>query len=186
MIPRKPNMDRFDSRTGRSRWPSGRSLALLLAGYLALVGCGDLGTAPAEVVAMVNPPEGGSAHSVALIDTYRAGHGCGALTWHPQAAVVAGEHSRQMSEQAFFSHVDPQGGTVLTRLHKAGIFDFRAAGETLAGGQDSAEKVVAAWIRSPGHEEILRNCRFTHVAIGLHEGTGPYRTYWTAIFLDRR
>jgi uncharacterized protein YkwD len=179
-------MDPSHSPTTQSRRSSGRLLALLLAGHLAVAGCGDLATTTAAADVALIPPDGVSAQAVALIDAHRATHGCGSLAWHSPAAIVAGDHSRQMGEQGFFGHVDPQGRTLRARLHESGIFDFRAAGETLAGGQDSAAKVVSAWIQSPPHEEILRNCRFSHVAIGVHEGAGPYRVYWTAIFLDRR
>jgi len=178
-------MDPSHSRTVRCRRSSGRSLALLLAGLFVVAGCGDLATTPAAAAVAVVPPDGVSGQAVALIDAHRAAHGCNSVTWHSPAAIVAMDHSRQMSEKGFFGHLDPQGRTLRTRLHEAGIFDFRAAGETLAGGQDSAAEVVSAWIRSPTHEEILRNCRFSHIAIGFHEGAGPYRKYWTAIFLDR-
>jgi uncharacterized protein YkwD len=43
-------------------------------------------------------------------------------------------------------------------------------GENIAAGYDSAQKVVAAWMKSDGHRKNILNCRFTSIGIGYDGG----------------
>ena len=90
------------------------------------------------------------------------------------------------NDMAFFGHVDPDGTTLKSRLDRAGISGYQLAAETIAAGQGTATKVVHDWIESPDHRKILEDCRYTHLGVGFYTGEGPYRAYWTAVFLDNR
>ena len=121
-----------------------------------------------------------------LIDAHRSTLGCAPLRWHQTGAEVAESYARQMNDEAFFGHVDPKGTTLKQRLGKAGISGYRRAAETIAAGQDDATKVVGDWIASPDHRAILEDCQYNEIGLGFHEGEGPYREYWTAVFFATR
>ncbi len=61
-------------------------------------------------------------------------------------------------------------------------FTEQKRGENLAYGQKTPAKVVAAWMKSPGHRKNILNERFTNVAIGLFEHKGTL--YWGQLFFD--
>jgi uncharacterized protein YkwD len=121
-----------------------------------------------------------------MINQHRAGRGCTTLAWHVKGAEVGEKYAVQMSQQEFFGHVDPAGGTLKSRLTGAGIAGYKTAAETIAAGQRTAHRVVEAWLESPDHREILEDCQFQHVGVGFHAGEGPYQAYWTAVFLATR
>ena len=118
------------------------------------------------------------------INAHRASLGCGPLAWHGQSAAVGEQYARRMNDLAFFGHVDPDGTTLKQRLNRAGITGYRLAAETIAAGQPTADEVVHDWLESPEHRKILEDCRYTQVGVGFYDGQGPYRQYWTAVFLD--
>ena len=127
-----------------------------------------------------------ASEAATLIDQHRTALGCDPLRWHQQGASVAEAYARQMSDEAFFGHVDPKGTTLKQRLNRAGISGYRRAAETIAAGQDNPGKVVGDWIKSPDHRAILEDCQYNEVGLGFHEGEGPYREYWTAVFFATR
>jgi len=124
--------------------------------------------------------------AVALLNAHRASLGCETLTWHLQGAWVGESYARQMSDENFFGHVDALGRNLRFRLTTAGISRYRVAAETIAAGQDTGNRVVASWLNSPEHREILEDCRYTHMGLGYHHGSGVFRDYWTAVFLNLR
>jgi uncharacterized protein YkwD len=124
--------------------------------------------------------------AVALVDAHRATLGCEPLKWHMQSAWVGEMYARQMSDEGFFGHVDTLGRNLKFRLTNAGIHHYRTAAETIAAGQATGDRVVTSWLASPDHREILEDCRYTHMGLGFHRGAGPYRDYWTAVFLNVR
>jgi uncharacterized protein YkwD len=122
--------------------------------------------------------------AVQLMNAHRATLGCEKLEWHARSAMVGERYAQQMNNEAFFGHVDSQGRTLKTRLSTAGISGYRVAAETIAAGQKTSTRVVDAWLASPEHRAILEDCRYTHLGLGFYNGSGPYRVYWTAVFLN--
>lgn len=167
-------------RSSSARWTRRR----ILVPFLFIVGCGGgpVSTSINELLA-----RGGgdrtALKAAALIDEHRATLGCPPLSWNASVARVAGKYSRQMSEEGFFSHVDPDGTTLRQRLEGEGVTGHRRIAETIAAGQNSPSSVVNAWLNSPGHRGILEDCGLHEIGVGFHEGSGRYRTYWTAIFV---
>jgi uncharacterized protein YkwD len=94
------------------------------------------------------------------------------LRWNENLAAVARVHSRNMLEQGFFDHVDPEGRTLSTRINEAGI-PWRAAGENIAidGTVLGAE---AAFMNEPrfqrNHRSNILNANYTDVGIGIVRG----------------
>jgi uncharacterized protein YkwD len=58
----------------------------------------------------------------------------------------------------------------------------RASGENIAGGQQTPQEVVDAWLRSPGHcRNIMGD--FTHLGVSYVNRPGTtYVNYWTQVF----
>lgn len=131
------------------------------------------------------------AEVVALINQRRAaGVDCGATGVFPPAGPLtvdarlhcaARVHSQDMSERAFFDHVDPDGQDPFDRLAEAG-YDFLQAGENIAGGPLDPKAAVDGWLASPEHCANLMNAGYTQTGVGFYEGAGPYTYYWTQTF----
>ena len=94
------------------------------------------------------------------------------LRWNENLAAVARAHSRDMLEQGYFDHVDPEGRSVSTRINAAGI-PWRALGENIAiyGTIMGAE---AAFMNEPrfqhNHRANILNANYTDVGIGIVQG----------------
>ena len=128
---------------------------------------------------------------VDLVNQHRAaGVDCGAggkkppappLTLEPRLHCAARVHSADMSERAYFDHVNPDGEDPFDRMAKAG-YNFLQAGENIAGGPDAAAAAVAGWLKSPGHCANMMDPGYTEIGVGFYEGSGPYTYYWTQTF----
>jgi uncharacterized protein YkwD len=94
------------------------------------------------------------------------------LRWNEKLAAVARAHSRNMLEQRFFAHVDPDGRTLSRRIDEAGI-PWQAAGENIAidGTVQGAE---GAFMNEPrfqsNHRANILNANYTDVGIGIVQG----------------
>ena len=97
---------------------------------------------------------------------------------------VARAHSREMSAGNFFSHTNPAGWGPKERLERAG-YAWKAYGENIGCGEDTAEKILLMWMDSSVHRENVLDPAYTEVGIGLIRG-GECRTYWTALFARPR
>ena len=94
------------------------------------------------------------------------------LRWNEELAAVARAHSRDMLEQRFFDHVDPEGRGPSARINAAGI-PWRALGENIAinGAVSGAE---AAFMNElpfqKNHRANILNAKYADVGIGIVQG----------------
>jgi len=116
---------------------------------------------------------------VELVNQRRSAVGCEQLTWHAGIAGVAEAHSLDMQRRDFYDHVDPDGGTLLHRLTRAGIAFNGVAGENLVVGTVDGTIAYALWIDSDEHRANIENCDYTHHGVGLADGR------WTHVFVQR-
>ncbi len=80
-----------------------------------------------------------------------------------------------------FSHTRPDGSDCFTALQ--GI-SYNSAGENIAAGYVSPEKVMVSWMNSHGHKANIMSGSFTHIGVGYYyNGGGYYRNYWTQMFI---
>jgi len=95
------------------------------------------------------------------------------LRWNENLAAVARAHSRNMLEQGFFAHVDPDGRTLAMRLNEADI-PWQAAGENIAI-DGSVQGAAAAFMNEPrfqhNHRGNILNPSYTDVGIGIVKGS---------------
>ena len=82
-------------------------------------------------------------------------------------------------------HSRPDGRAWSTVLPEFNV-SYRAAGENIAQGQSSPQEVVTAWMNSPGHRRNIMNPDFTHIGVGVAQGTGTrgdIRWSWVQLFI---
>lgn len=104
------------------------------------------------------------------------------LTLSPTLNEVASDHSRDMAQRGALGHGGSDGSQSGDRITRAG-YQWRASGENIAAGQRDADRVVAAWLESPGHCATLMGPHFTEmgVAFALAPAQNP-AIYWTQVF----
>lgn len=113
---------------------------------------------------------------VRLVNIERAKYGLSPLTSNSTLAEYA--HLRSTEIVSNFDHVRPDGSSPLDYVMSLrGIY---TSGENIAYGQSSPERVVTAWMNSPGHRANILNGKFTMIGVGCYESGGTL--YWTQIF----
>ncbi|PWK50347.1 CAP domain-containing protein [Actinoplanes xinjiangensis] len=117
--------------------------------------------APAEAATPVTTLQAGIAE---LTNAQRKSHGCGAVTVNANITRAARAHSVWMAKTGTFSHAGSGGSTFSARVKAAGY--QRPGGENIAWGYRSADAVVQAWMKSPGHRANILNCKFKTVGVG--------------------
>ncbi|MDL2345006.1 CAP domain-containing protein, partial [Deinococcus sp. MIMF12] len=104
------------------------------------------------------------------------------LKRHPELEVAALAQSAGMALHGYFDHRSAlDGSTPGERVQATGL---RVAGsaENIAGGQDTPQAVVDAWLRSPGHCRNLMG-DYTHLGVAHAEKADTrYRHFWTQVF----
>ncbi|QJQ95960.1 MULTISPECIES: CAP domain-containing protein [Halomonadaceae] len=108
------------------------------------------------------------------------------VAWNCDLAAAAEAHSRDMAENDYFSHTDPEGEGLQARV-EAESYNWRAIAENIAAGQESIVEVVEGWLASPGHCANLMNDTFTEMGMARIEEAQSLRSpYWTQVFARPR
>ncbi len=103
------------------------------------------------------------------------------VTWNHQLEAAAGIHSKDMAVNDFFSHTGSNGLSVSERVTNQG-YQWRAVGENIAGGQFTAEEVVAGWLSSSDHCRNIMNADFTELGVACSTATNTqFPEYWTNV-----
>lgn len=124
------------------------------------------------------------------INAYRAaGANCGGqamppappLAWSEpleKAAEVQVAHNARIGD---VSHRGADGSSVGQRMTAAG-FEWRAAGENAAAGNDSLRATLAQWMESPGHCRNMMGTDFKEVGVARQDNlSSTYRHYWIMV-----
>ena len=117
---------------------------------------------------------------VRLVNEIRKKNGLKELTYDWQLSRVARIKSEDMRDNKYFSHTSPTYGTPFQMIKSFGI-TYRSAGENIARGQTTPQKVVDAWMNSSGHRANILNSSFTHIGVG-YASNGHY---WTQMFIGK-
>lgn len=80
-------------------------------------------------------------------------------------ARAAQAHARAISEGRATGHFGHEGSDPLQRITETGYLP-RAFGENVAMGSSNPRLVVEAWMRSPGHQQILLDPSVEEVGLG--------------------
>lgn len=118
---------------------------------------------------------------IRLINEERKKAGLNPLEKNEKMMSAAAVRAEEINE--VFGHTRPNGKackTVLEELEYEGDY----AGENIAGGQKTPEKVVQAWLNSEGHRNNALNPNAKYTGVGfLHKVNGSYTYYnWVQIF----
>ncbi len=142
-------------------------------GLTARMTDGPVASVPANNEALVN-------QVLKLVNERRALIGLNELTLNPVLTSMAENYATDMIEQGFFAHESPDGEGPGERAYKAG-YVFLEMGENLAAGQETAEQVVAEWMASPEHRDMMLGMQWREIGIGIRLG-GEYNVYWVLEF----
>lgn len=113
---------------------------------------------------------------VDLVNEERSAEGLAPLDLNRDATTCAQLRAEEAKKS--FSHNRPNGSSCFTALKEAGI-TYAAAGENLAGKIKTPEKVVKAWMDSPGHRKNIMNPKYSQIGVG-YVSSG---NYWAQFFL---
>ncbi|MDJ0523520.1 MAG: CAP domain-containing protein [Planctomycetota bacterium] len=170
-----------------------RPLRILPAFFLAaLAACGVGGIDGSSESKFDTPPgESMTAQELAMalevldrVNHERAVHGLEPVAWDSEAADAAYDHCVDMRLRGYYAHVSPEMRGGCERMRDGGVHMDLCVGENLARHNESPASVVAAWMGSPSHREIMLSPYATHVGIGVHTGRGG--PWWAQEFLARR
>lgn len=112
-----------------------------------------------------------------LTNAARVEHGLSVLTWDEAVKTTARDHSKDMADNNYFSHTNPEGQSPFDRMTEDGIA-YRTAGENLAAGQSSSIFAHEGLMNSIGHRENILHKDFERLAVGVafNEESQPYYT----------
>ncbi len=113
---------------------------------------------------------------VELVNEERAAENLPPLTLHKDACAAAQVRAEEAKQS--FSHTRPNGSKCFTALTEANIA-YAYAGENLAGRIKTPEKVVDAWMNSPGHRKNIMKPNYTQIGVG-YVSSG---NYWAQFFM---
>lgn len=111
-----------------------------------------------------------------LTNVLRSQHKAKQLIWDDDVTVVAYNHSKDMSNNNYFSHYRQDGTGLKERLAEKDIY-YLSAGENIAAQHSDAPAAVHGWLNSESHREALLNDDFNYLGVGV------YRLYYTQNFI---
>lgn len=105
-----------------------------------------------------------------LVNQARAQAGLPAYTYNDTLQNEAQAYAEKMNSEDFFSHVAPDGQTLVDRAHQSGYYqpDGRSYyyGENIAVGQTSPQQVMTDWLNSPDHRAAILSKTYKEIGIG--------------------
>jgi uncharacterized protein YkwD len=118
-----------------------------------------------------------------------------ALTWNSELYTAAYEHSNDLATSDTFSHDGSGTASDVTgsnngntsqfndRIRANGYTDYTLIGENIAGGLESIESAVTAWLASPAHCTNIMESEFTEIGVAVVANPdSTYGIYWTQNF----
>lgn len=141
---------------------------LLLVGtgvYMALQGPTERVEELSEELASVR-----AASVFSLSNDERKAEGVTQLSLNPLLMRAAQLKAEDMGKESYYAHVSPDGETPMHWLDQVG-YKYQYVGENLTANIMDEESVVSAWMGSPGHRRNLLDPKFTHMGVGVAEGT---------------
>lgn len=104
-----------------------------------------------------------------IVNQERAKAGVSALTMSNELVAPANKRAKEIKQS--FSHTRPNGTAWSTVLSEYNV-SVSAAGENIAYGYNTPEKVMEGWMNSPGHRANILNASFHHIGIGVYNVNG--------------
>ncbi|MEA4815721.1 MAG: CAP domain-containing protein [Lachnospiraceae bacterium] len=115
---------------------------------------------------------------VAIVNQERKAAGLSTLSVDSKVTAAAEIRAKEMVQ--LFSHTRPDGTSCFTALDEAGA-SYSGAGENIAMGQKTAEKVMDSWMNSAGHKANILNANFKNIGVGVYTDESG-KIYWVQEF----
>lgn len=117
-----------------------------------------------------------------LVNDIRAQYGREPVRLNPYLNQAAYDHSKDMGENNYFSHVGLNGSSFSQRAKDAG-YEGSPTGENIAAGNSTAQSTFQQWVNSSGHLNNILNSGSNEMGIGHAQVNGSnYTHYWTQVF----
>ncbi len=115
-----------------------------------------------------------AANVLRLMNDYRASAGLAPLHSDERLDLAAADRMHQMEEESFWSHESPRGESPFQWLDRH-AYRYRAAGENLAYGFETARLLVQSWMESRGHRDNILSSDYEDCGIAIIDGStlGP-------------
>ena len=129
----------------------------------------------AMTAAAVEPSNEITAENVLrLMNDYRAEEGLAPLHADMLLVAAAGDRMHHMEDESFWSHESPDGLSPFHWLRQR-QYPYRAAGENLAYGFETARLLVQSWMESRGHRANILSPNYEDCGIAIIDGStlGP-------------
>lgn len=109
----------------------------------------------------------------------RVSRGLVPLKFSDKLSEVANLRAKEI--QTLFTHTRPNGTSCFTAIDEANI-DYYYAGENIAYGQPTPERVMTAWMNSSAHRENILSESPEYIGVGVSYNEKESRYYWVQIF----
>ncbi len=123
----------------------------------------------------------------ALVNVERQKDKLNPLIFDNQLAEIARDYSRQMAEENFFDHFDPNGADVVIRAKRAGLKRWSKIGENLFSVENLRSFdafAVKNWMESPTHRRNILDADFNTAGVGIFESEDG-EIFITEVFIKR-
>ena len=162
------------------------SLCGLIGVLAASIRAAALSQGPGQAPKSPTQEERFARQVIDLTNRERARYNLPALTAQKNLGAAASWMARDLTQNPSFSHTDRQGRNIQERLPAFGYTDWRSIGENIAAGQPTPEKVVDAWMHSPGHRRNILTSSFREIGVGTVDAPGSkFKRYWVEDFGSR-
>lgn len=122
------------------------------------------------------------AEVLANLNAQRKANGLSALKLSGKLDKAAQGHACDNAARRSISHDSSDGGTLTTRLRKAG-YKYRAAAENTGRGFGTGARAVEWWMNSPKHRDNILFPRVKDVGIGIALSDAPdNKLHWVINF----
>jgi uncharacterized protein YkwD len=115
---------------------------------------------------------------VALVNQERVCRDIPRLEMHAALMDAAAAHSLDMATSGTVSHTGSEGSDPDDRIRRAG-YNPGYWGECVAGGYPTPAQVVAGWMNSTSHRDILLSRNYVHIGAGYACSGSGLSHYWT-------
>jgi uncharacterized protein YkwD len=123
-----------------------------------------------------------------LVNQTREEKGLKKLAWSNEVAAIARQHSANMANYNFFSHIGIDGKKVDDRADSIGLSRWQSIGENIAynsGFDDPVGRAVLGWMNSAGHRQNILRDTWKETGIGIAV-TAQGKVFITQVFLKRK
>ena len=94
---------------------------------------------------------------------------------------IACERADDMLQKQYFAHLSPSGEGAADVAQRTG-YHYKHLGENIAMGYfQTDEKIVTAWMQSPGHRRSILSEDCSEIGVGLKRGSMKGEEVWVAV-----